>query len=120
MNLTTCNGWDGDKHIKFKLKEQYIHINFQQILILCLNNFYSLKEKYSRLNSLEKANLEHLEKLKNLSEVDLMKMQPEIGENGRKLARMILEFDTVLNNSLQKMEPSPIAIHLVTLNNYLK
>jgi len=42
-----------------------------------------------------------------------MKMQPEIGENGRKLARMILEFDTVLNNSLQKMEPSPIAIHLV-------
>uniref|UniRef100_A0A915MET2 Probable arginine--tRNA ligase, mitochondrial n=2 Tax=Meloidogyne incognita group TaxID=654580 RepID=A0A915MET2_MELJA len=80
-------------------------------------NSLILLEKYSRLNSLEKANLEHLEKLKNLSEVDLMKMQPEIGENGRKLARMILEFDTVLNNSLQKMEPSPIAIHLVRLSN---
>uniref|UniRef100_A0A1I8C0U8 Probable arginine--tRNA ligase, mitochondrial n=1 Tax=Meloidogyne hapla TaxID=6305 RepID=A0A1I8C0U8_MELHA len=76
-------------------------------------NSLILLEKYSRLNSLEMANLEHLERLKNLNEIDLMKMQPEIGENGRKLARMILEFDTVLNNSLQKMEPSPIALHLV-------
>ncbi|KAF7638546.1 DALR_1 domain-containing protein [Meloidogyne graminicola] len=80
-------------------------------------NSLILLEKYSRLNSLELTNLEHIERLKKLNEIDLMKMQPEIGENGRKLARMILESDTVFNTSLQKMDPSPIAIHLIRLSN---
>lgn len=78
-------------------------------------NALILQAKYSRLNSLEITNHEHMDRLRTMDQNALDSMRPEMLENAQKLAQVIHEFDTVLYNALERMEPSPVMKNLVRL-----
>jgi hypothetical protein len=55
-----------------------------------------------------------MNRLKELDESELARMRPEMSDVAHKLAGMIVEFDTVLKNSLVRMEPCPLSVYLVS------
>uniref|UniRef100_A0A914HCS4 Probable arginine--tRNA ligase, mitochondrial n=1 Tax=Globodera rostochiensis TaxID=31243 RepID=A0A914HCS4_GLORO len=83
------------------------------------SNALILHEKYSRLCSLQNAHREHMERIRALEVDGEWQLSLELREHAQKLARRIQEFDTVVLNAMDKMDPNPVAIYLLKLCNQI-
>uniref|UniRef100_A0A183CTY1 Probable arginine--tRNA ligase, mitochondrial n=1 Tax=Globodera pallida TaxID=36090 RepID=A0A183CTY1_GLOPA len=83
------------------------------------SNALILHEKYSRLCSLQNAHREHMERIRALDVDGEWQLSLELREHAQKLARRIQEFDTVVLNAMDKMDPNPVAIYLLKLCNQI-
>lgn len=76
-------------------------------------NFRRFQQKYSRLNSLQLAHADHMERIRRLEEGEDWRLNSEMLPAVHKLASRIQEFDTVVLNALTKRDPNTVAIYLV-------
>jgi len=80
-------------------------------------NALLLHEKYTRLNSLELVNSNHMDYIQRMDEAAEARMSLELTHPCQALARKLTEFDSVMHLTLDELEPCYLTAYLIKLAN---